>query len=274
MPTNIFRRVSSNRFNDAASGRIKGSVGGASQNIFNEFFEPVVGGGSYSLPVSVATFTRTGLAANVLRGIQLPVTKASFNETGVDNILRKANVLPVVVSPYALSSPGSTLRRASLLPVDKGTYTLNGINNVLSKGVLFVGSPASFILSGKDALLTKQFALPVVKGTYTLGGNSANLILARLLSIERGIFALTGRDNSFLYNPLGGGGLTSQQIYDMKLAVFNELNTLRAFNDMGRLQNTMSASNGSTPATDVEIGLAQTELTAMLKKTRIMLLAK
>ena len=274
MPTNIFRRVSSNRFESADGGRIKGSVGGASQNIFNEFFEPVVGGGSYSLPVSAAAFTRTGVSANLLRGTRLPVSNAVFNDTFIDNVLRKTSVLPVVVSSYTIASPGATLRRASLLPVVKGSYTLNGINNVLSKGVIFVGSPASFILSGKDALLTKQFALPVVKGTYTLGGNSANLILAKLLSIERGIFALTGRDNSFLYNPVGGGGLTSQQIYDMKLAVFNELNTLRAFNDMGRLQNTMSASNGSASATNEEIGLAQTELTTMLKRTRIMLLAK
>lgn len=272
MPTNIFRRVPSNRFNDAARGRIKGSVGGASQNIFNEFFEPSTG--AYLLPVTAATFTRTGISANVLRGTQLPVTKASFTYAGVDNILRRASVLPVASRSYALASVGGDLRKASMLPVAKGTYTLNGINNVLSKGVIFVGSPASFILSGKDAILTKQFALPVVKGTYTLGGNSANLILAKLLSIEKGIFALTGRDNSFLYNPVGGGGLTSQQLYDMKLAIFNELNTLRAFNNLGRLQNTMSASSGSTPATNEEIGLAQTELTAMLKRTRIMLLAK
>lgn len=154
---------------------------------------------SYVLPVDKGTFTLTGNAATLAKGVKLTADKGTFTVTGNAATLLQSHKAIVDAGTFTLTGNDVTLTKGGgvnnpVLTVDTGTYVVTSNGATLTKGYLLTVDKGTFTLTGQPATLSRTYNLPVDKGTYTLTGNDATLNKGSRLLADAGAYAVTGND--------------------------------------------------------------------------------
>jgi len=133
-----------------------------------------------TMPISMGTYTLTGLDVIETRGRSLAAASGFYLETGKISTLAVAHKLSTNVGKYNLTGEDVTLARtgAKVLAVDTGKYALTG-------------EP-----------VTPKWAhqLSAAAGKYTLTGEVSSMVRARNLLAAPGFYVTTGEAITFKYN--------------------------------------------------------------------------
>ena len=114
---------------------------------------------AYTLTAAPASFSLTGIAAQVLAARSLPAVSRSFALTGVAAGLLAARRAVAAPGPFTLTGVAANLRRTAILQADVRGFVLTGIAATLTKfagAYTVAAATGSFILTGIDAEFSKS----------------------------------------------------------------------------------------------------------------------
>lgn len=148
---------------------------------------------NYTLTASVGSFTLSGQAAALKRGLKITAAVGAFTFTGQAATLSKGYRLTAAVGTFTLSGQAAGLRRASKVTAAVGSFTLTGQAAGLNPGKRLTASTGSFALTGQAAGFTRALKIIAGTGSFTLSGQAAGTKAARKVFASLGTFALTGQ---------------------------------------------------------------------------------
>ena len=174
---------------DLSLGIVGGTSGSITIHAVGLTLEPV------RLTAAQGTYTLTGQAATLKRGVNLGAAQGSYTLTGQAATLVKGRVLTAAQGSYALSGQAATLVKSGgqALTADQGTYTLTGQAATLIKAGTLTAAQGTYALTGQATTLVKGRVLTADQGSYALSGQAATLVKGRVLTAAQGAYALTGQ---------------------------------------------------------------------------------
>ena len=157
---------------------------------------------TYDLPVDKGTFTLTGNAATLAKGVKLTADKGTFTVTGNAATLLQTHKTTVDAGSYALTGNNATLRRTYRVTADAGVYTVTGNDAGLLQTHKTIVDAGVYTLTGNAVTLTEaggttNYTLSVDKGTFTLTGNAAALLRTYRTAVDAGAYVVTGQPITF-----------------------------------------------------------------------------
>lgn len=159
------------------------------------------GATAYTLTAAQGSFTLTGQAATLKRGLSLTAAAGSFTHSGQAATLKRAIPLTASVGTFTLSGQAATLRVGRVVTAASGAFTETGQAASLLAARILPAGVGSIVLTGQDAglLATGSYRLSASPGALTLTGQSAGLYRARLHTAAVGTFALSGQAAGFRF---------------------------------------------------------------------------
>lgn len=142
------------------------------------------------------SFTLTGTANSLLRGIVISAAGGTFNLTGTPAGLLYTYRIVASSGTFTLTGTNANLNKGKLLTASQGDFTLTGTANTLRRTYMFPALSGTFALTGTNTGLYKGFVFPAASGPFVLTGTVAGLNKGKLLSAAVGTFNLTGTPNT------------------------------------------------------------------------------
>ena len=155
----------------------------------------------YTLTADAGSFTVTGTAANLVRGLKVAADAGSYSVTGTAANLLRGYKLAANTTAYSLTGTDVTFLRGYKLAGDVGSYAVNGTAATLARSYLFAADAGEYLWTGTDADLRKGRTLAADAGVYAWTGTDASLLSTRTLAVDAGSYAWTGTDAALTYTP-------------------------------------------------------------------------
>lgn len=125
------------------------------------------------------TFTETGFATGLYRGLKLTCTKANFTLTGNAAGLTKqspgAYTLAALTGNFTETVNATGLLYKRIFTLARGTFTETGNAATLAKGFRLTAQSLSLAIAGFSAGTYRGYALQSIYGSYQLVRNAATL---------------------------------------------------------------------------------------------------
>lgn len=153
-------------------------------------------GSTYTLTAAQGSFSESGQAAILKRGLILPSGQGGFSETGQAATLKHGYLITAAQGSFTHNGQTSILLKQSVLTAAYGSFSTNGQSALLEYGRIFVSNYGAFALSGQAATLNRVKSLQSDVGAFSDTGQSASLLHNRLTSAAYGAFTLSGQDAS------------------------------------------------------------------------------
>lgn len=160
------------------------------------------GGGSYTLTADKGTFTTTGVAAGLKRGLNNVVSAGTFAITGQTAGLKVGKKVTAGLGSYSISGQIAGFKRTYAVQVNQGTFSLFGqIANLKVGRVTTVGT-GSIAINGVSANFNRGYGLQAGQGSISLTGVAAGFKRTYSLQAGTGSVAISGQ-NVVLRTTLG-----------------------------------------------------------------------
>ena len=157
----------------------------------------------YTLTAEGDTFTISGTAAELLRGLRIGADSGAFTLTGTNAALLRKLLVAANAGSYVLSGSDIGFLRGYNIIAESGSYVLTGTKTDLLRYLLLSAGAGSFSLTGSDVTLTYTpagaYTLPAGSGSFLLSGSNVDLLRDLTLSAEGGAFTLTGSAAALLF---------------------------------------------------------------------------
>ncbi len=159
-------------------------------------FDEYAASGNYTLSADSGSYTVTGTAVELQRGLVMPADSGSYAVSGTALDLNYGRILSADSGSYAVNGADATLTYAAAgnytLSADSGSYAVNGADAELQRGLILVADSGSYTVSGTAVDLFKGYSLTLDSGAYTQGGTDVEFLTGRVLSAESGSYVYNG----------------------------------------------------------------------------------
>lgn len=149
------------------------------------YFDEGAGGGptAYEVDAQPGTFSASGTAATLARGLALNAQPGAFAVNGTAATLARGLAVNAQPGTFAVNGTAATLEKttagAFTIDAQPGIFSISGTAATLAYGRKFDAQPGTFSLSGTAATLTKNaaqaFELDAQPGAFALTGTAATL---------------------------------------------------------------------------------------------------
>jgi len=203
-----------------ATGNVTVGVGTSSTDGLTGLLVAIAPGSSaYSMAGALGTFTLSGIASTLKRGIKIIATVGTFALTSISTVLKIGIKMTTVVGTFiftgynavfgygkrlvaslgefTLTGINATITSTRKIIMDLGTFTLTGINSILRIGYILVASVGEFVLTGYDAVINSVRTMVASLGEFTLTGINVTFPRASKVFANTGEFILTGINVAF-----------------------------------------------------------------------------
>jgi hypothetical protein len=142
-------------------------------------------------------FTETGNAASLSRGFGLTSSAGSFNEDGNNAALAVGRIVTGSTGVFSFTGNAATFTKTTAsktLLADAGAFTSTGNDAGFNLSRKLTSSTGTYSETGNAAGLQATRKATAASGAFTLTGNAAAFGLARKVSASAGNFALVGNN--------------------------------------------------------------------------------
>ncbi len=153
---------------------------------------PSAGGGSFTLTADAGTYSLTGTAASLERGVLVAANGGSYTITGTAADLEFNRLIAASSGSYAITGTAANLERASVVVADAGTYTITGTDASFVKATPIAADSGTYTITGDAADLERASLVTAASGSYAISGAAAGLEFSALLGAGAGSYSLTG----------------------------------------------------------------------------------
>lgn len=174
-----------------ATGTIQATISGSARHVMIA--------GAFKLassnPILTAASTSysfTGNAATLKRGLKLIADATSYAFTGNAATLRKGYKLTADAGSFALTGNAASLRAAYKLTAAATSYAFTGNAVGLAKGARLTADVGSFAFAGNAATLRRTYRLTAAATSYAFTGNTTGLRKGSRLVADAGSYSFTG----------------------------------------------------------------------------------
>jgi len=161
-----------------------------------------VSGGASTLTADSGSYTVTGTAVALQRGLVMPAGSGSYTVSGTALDLNYGRILSADSGSYAVTGTDATLTYAAVgnytLSADSGSYAVTGAGIELQRGLILVSDSGSYTVSGTDAALQRGLVLVADSGSYSVSGTSVDLFKGYSLTLDSGAYTQSGTAIDFL----------------------------------------------------------------------------
>lgn len=162
---------------------------------------------TYTIASAQGSFTESGQAATLKRGLLLTSAQGSYAETGQTAILSHGYPLTAAKGNFTETGIAAAITKTWLpFTASRGTIGINGQStNLVHAFNLMVAGAGILADSGQAAsLIYSRLPLTAARGTLVLTGEALNLLWDKIAALETGIFTLDGYNVTLLYTQGGG----------------------------------------------------------------------
>ena len=157
------------------------------------------GAQAYTLDCQPGSYSVTGAAATLARGLFMSADPGSYAVTGFATTLARGFTINAVPGSYAVTGSAATTVATRVLSADPGAYTVSGAAVTLARGLFLSADPGSYAVSGAAASIVAGRAIAADPGSYALTGADATLVYvpattAYELDAQPGSYAVSGSD--------------------------------------------------------------------------------
>lgn len=153
---------------------------------------PTAGGENVTLTADAGSYTLTGTAADLFRGINVSATAGSYTVTGAEADLLKAFKLAAESGSFAIAGTGAGVTHDHNLAAAAGAFSITGMDAALLFGLTLGAESGSFTIAGNAASVLYDRTVAAVTGALTLTGADVAMALGVVLGADAGAFAITG----------------------------------------------------------------------------------
>ena len=154
------------------------------------------GATAYTLTCNSGSYTYSGTATELQRGLVLGTDSGSYTYSGTAVALNLGYYLATDSGSYTYSGTNVTLTFASAgnftLTCDSGSYSYSGTALSLEFGALVTATSGSYSYSGTNVTLTHDYPLALDSGSYSYSGTAVALGFTSVLAATSGSYAYTG----------------------------------------------------------------------------------
>jgi hypothetical protein len=147
-----------------------------------------------------SNFIETGNAASLNRGFKLASSAGAFNEDGNNAELATARLVTGSTGVFSFTGNAATFTKTTAnktLLADVGAFTSTGNDAGFNLSRKLTSSTGAYSETGNAAGLQATRKTTAASGTFTLTGNATTFGLARKVSASAGNFALVGNNATF-----------------------------------------------------------------------------
>ena len=185
---------------------------------------------AYSLDCQPGSFSVTGTAATLVRGLMVNAQPGAYTLTGTAATLARGLFINAQPGAFTETGVAAGVLRDYPLNAQPAAYTLTGTAATPLATRLIDAQPAAYTLTGTAATVVRDYPLNAQPGAYTVTGTAASLVRAITLNAQPTTYTLTGSAAGVLRDyPLNAqpGSLTIEagtqtvKVFDMAVSGAN-----------------------------------------------------
>lgn len=182
-----------------ATGNTTGTLSASSSNA-SVTFSLQAEQTSFNLTADTGTYSFTGNAASLSRGLSLASSAGAFNEDGNNAALAVGRIVTGSTGVFLFTGNAATFTKTTAsktLLADAGAFTSTGNDVGFNLSRKLTSSTGVYSATGNAAELQATRKATAASGAFTFTGNAAAFGLARKISASPGNFAFVGNNATF-----------------------------------------------------------------------------
>lgn len=158
----------------------------------------MAGGNNLNLPAATGVFTRTGRAANLLRGWTLPAAGRAFTLASPATGLRKGLPFPLASATFIHTPSAANLLFQRKLVAAQRAFTVTGINAVTAASRRLTATSGSLSLTSAPTALRHGYVIPANTATFALASAPNTMRRSRAVAATPGTYIVAAPTTNLL----------------------------------------------------------------------------